>query len=272
LAPHTHILTVVVSFLVSFEILGMLSQTFHIPDTFYTNIPNPTPDPWDSRTVSMPAMLRAFKKNFELTLPDRPRNTTVVAKLNHHLDEIINHLDERPIGFRQGALPYLSFGLSGSARYRNFDFSVTWSGAGFQSFERTSEMRVPFWNNANSPAYVFEDRWRREDPFDLDSSWIPGKYPLSRRNVTDHSNLRKSDFWVTNVNYLRLESIELGYTLPQTALDLVRLRSGRVFLNGYNVFSFDNTGEFGIDPELASGNGLQYPQMRTINVGVALGL
>lgn len=78
----------------SFEILGMLSQTFHIPDTFYTNIPNPTPDSWDSRTVSMPMMLRAFKENIESTLPGRPRNDAVVAKLNHHLDEIIKHLDD----------------------------------------------------------------------------------------------------------------------------------------------------------------------------------
>jgi TonB-linked SusC/RagA family outer membrane protein len=187
-------------------------------------------------------------------------------------DGIINGLDERPIGFRQGALPYLSFGLSGSASFRNFDFSMAWSGAGFQSYERTSEMKVPFWNNANSPAFVFEDRWRREDPFDLNSPWIPGKYPLARRNVTDHSNLRKSDFWVTNVNYFRLETVELGYTLPQSILERVRLRNGRVFVNGYNVFSIDNTGEFGIDPELASGNGLQYPQMRAINVGASLGL
>lgn len=42
----------------------------------------------------MPMMLRAFKENFELTLPGRPRNTAVVAKLNHHLDEIIKHIDE----------------------------------------------------------------------------------------------------------------------------------------------------------------------------------
>lgn len=73
----------------------MLSQTFHIPDTFYTNVPNPTPDPWDSRAVSLHLMVRAFKDHFEHPLPGRPRNFTVVAKLNHHLDEIIKHLDGR---------------------------------------------------------------------------------------------------------------------------------------------------------------------------------
>lgn len=73
----------------------MLSQTFHIPDTFYTSIPNPTPDPWDSRAVSLHLMVHAFKEHFEHTLPGRPRNNAVVAKLNHHLDEIIKHLDGR---------------------------------------------------------------------------------------------------------------------------------------------------------------------------------
>lgn len=188
-------------------------------------------------------------------------------------DGIINGLDERPIGYLGGDnLPYLSFGFNGSAGWRNLDFSMNWAGAGFQSFERNFELKIPFQNNANSPAYMFEDRWRRENPFDLNSAWIPGKYPLARRGVLDHSNLRKSDFWVTNVRYFRLESVELGYTLPQALLERVRLRNGRVYLNGYNVFSTDNTRALGIDPELASSNGLQYPQMRTINVGASLGL
>lgn len=80
--------------IVSFEILGMLSQTFHIPDTFYTYIPNPTPDVWDSRAVSLPMLVQAFKDHFQQNLPGRPRNRTVVAKLNSHLDEIIDRLEE----------------------------------------------------------------------------------------------------------------------------------------------------------------------------------
>lgn len=188
-------------------------------------------------------------------------------------DGIINSLDERPIGFLGGNnLPYLSFGLNGSMGFRGIDFSMNWAGAGFQSFERNNELKIPFQNNANSPAYIFEDRWRRADPFDLNSAWIPGQYPLPRKGDPGHNNMRKSDFWVTNVRYLRLESIELGYSLPASLLARMKLDNARIFLNGYNVFSIDNTEVFGIDPELASSNGLQYPQMRTLNVGASLGL
>ncbi|OLE58123.1 MAG: hypothetical protein AUG74_17475 [Bacteroidetes bacterium 13_1_20CM_4_60_6] len=187
-------------------------------------------------------------------------------------DGIINELDERPIGFRQGALPYMSFGFNASASYGAFDLSLNFAGSAFQSFERVSEMKVPFWNNANSPAYMFRDRWRREDPFDRNSAWIPGKYPLARRGVLDHSNLRKSDFWVTNVSYLRLQSLALGFTLPPTLQRRLRVSDARVFVNGKNLLVLDNVGEFGIDPELASGNGLQYPQLREITIGVSLGL
>ena len=83
------------SLLVSFEILGMLSQTFHIPDTFYTFIPNPTPDVWDSRAVSLPLLIRAFKDHFVEDLPRRPRNRSVVAKLDQHLNKIIEHLNDQ---------------------------------------------------------------------------------------------------------------------------------------------------------------------------------
>jgi hypothetical protein len=75
----------------------MLSQTFHIPDTFYTFIPNPTPDVWDSRAVSLPLLMRAFKEHFAEDLPSRPRNRSVVTQLNQHLDKIIGYLDDQDL-------------------------------------------------------------------------------------------------------------------------------------------------------------------------------
>lgn len=187
-------------------------------------------------------------------------------------DGVINGMDERPIGYAQGALPYLSFGFNASASYKAFSFLAHFAGATFQSYERGFEMKVPFWNNANSPAYMFTDRWRREDPFDPNSPWIPGKYPLPRKNDQGHSNMRKSDFWVTNVSYLRLKSLELGYTLPRAVQDRLGMKSGRIFLNAKNLFSLDNVADIGLDPEISSSNGLQYPQMREIIIGASVGL
>ncbi|HEX6926767.1 MAG TPA: TonB-dependent receptor [Longimicrobiaceae bacterium] len=187
-------------------------------------------------------------------------------------DGIISSLDERPIGFRMGALPYLSFGLNASTAWKGFDLNLLFSGAGYQSYERNWEMKIPFQNDANSPEFMLTDRWHREDIWDPNSRWIPGKYPALRKEWETHSNMRKSDWWVTNVNYLRLRTVELGYTLPQSVIDSFRIRSARIYVTGSNLFSLDNVGEFGIDPEVASANGLQYPPLRMINVGANVGL
>lgn len=187
-------------------------------------------------------------------------------------DGIITGLDERPIGFRQGALPYLSFGLNTYTAWKGLDLSLNFAGSGYQSYERAWEMKIPFQNDANSPSYMFEDRWHREDLFDPNSPWVSGTYPALRKGLAGHSNMRKSDFWVTNVNYLRLKTVELGYTLPQSLIDSFRLRDARVYVTGYNLLSLDNVGDYGIDPEIASGNGLQYPPMRMVNIGANVGL
>lgn len=187
-------------------------------------------------------------------------------------DGIINGLDERPIGFRQGALPYLSFGFNTYAAWQGVDLSLQFSGAGYQSYERNWEMKIPFQNDANSPTYLFEDRWHREDIFDPNSRWVAGTYPAIRKEMGGHSNMRRSDFWVTNVNYLRLRTVELGYTLPESMLDSFRIRNARLYVTGYNLLSLDNVGKYGIDPEIASDNGLQYPPLRMVNIGANIGL
>ncbi|VUC23234.1 unnamed protein product [Clonostachys rosea] len=77
-------------FSLSFEILAMLAQTFHIEDTLFTFLPNPTPDRWDSKAVSLPKLLEAYELNFKEELAGRvPRNRTIVNRLKHHMGNII---------------------------------------------------------------------------------------------------------------------------------------------------------------------------------------
>ena len=75
-----------------------------------------------------------------------------------------------------------------------------------------------------------------------------------------------------NVTYLRARTLELGYSLPKPWLDKVGFQKARFYVNGYNLFSFDNLKKFGIDPEVNEENGLQYPQNKFVNVGVNLSI
>jgi hypothetical protein len=185
-------------------------------------------------------------------------------------DGMINGYDQRPIGFG-GGNPNVNFGLSISLSWKGIDFTADFSGASMYTFERNWEVRWPYQNGGNLLKDFYEDRWRRADPFDVNSQWIPGKYPALRFNEGGHSNYNKnSTFWVTNLKYLRARTIELGYSLPKTLLSRVHIKKTRFYVNAYNLFSIDNAAQYGLDPEVVDGNGLQYPQNKVINLGVNL--
>ncbi|HWV31919.1 MAG TPA: TonB-dependent receptor, partial [Dyadobacter sp.] len=185
-------------------------------------------------------------------------------------DGIINALDERPIGYAEGANPYLSFALNGSVSYKGFSMFFDFAGASLQSFQRNWELKIPYQNNGTSPHFMLEDRWHREDPFDPTSKWIPGTYPAIRKDNTSHVNFRKSDFWITNVRYIRLRNIELGYSFDQKISKKLGLSALRIYVNASNLFSIDNVKKYEIDPEISSGNALVYPQQRLFNAGFNL--
>ena len=187
-------------------------------------------------------------------------------------DGAINYLDERPIGYAEGAPPYVNYAFSTDLGYKGFTLRVDLVGAGLQTFRREVEQRIPFQNNGTSPDYMFEDRWHHQDPFNSDSPWVPGTYPAVRKDNPGHNNYRfRSDFWVRNVRYLRVRNVELGYNLPKPFLTKIGLSSMRVYVNGTNLYSFDNLKDIGLDPEVSSNGGLVYPPQRLFNAGFSVG-
>ncbi|MBW8687472.1 SusC/RagA family TonB-linked outer membrane protein [Chitinophaga rhizophila] len=182
-------------------------------------------------------------------------------------DKIINGMDQRPIGYAQGAQPYVSFGINGSVAWKGISLRFDFAGATMQSYLRDWELRYPFQNNGSSPAYMLTDRWHREDPYNPSSRWISGKYPAIRKDNTTHVNYAVNDFWITNVRYIRLKNLELGYSFSRDFVKRIGLSAVRVYVNGTNLFSLDNVKEYEIDPEISSTNGLVYPQQRLYNFG-----
>ena len=182
-------------------------------------------------------------------------------------DGVINGYDRRPVGYGAAQLPYLSFGFNSNVSYKGFDLSLNFAGGSLQSRGRVAELKKPFMGNANSPAYLFNDRWHREDIFDPESPWVAGTYPALRRTQNRHT-LWGSDFWFTNITYLRLRNVQLGYTLPKSILGKISFSRIRFFANALNLFSFDNMRDIGVDPETQRPNGLDYPSHRVVNVGI----
>jgi TonB-linked SusC/RagA family outer membrane protein len=188
-------------------------------------------------------------------------------------DGIINFMDMRPIGYAQVATPYMSFGLNSTFTFKGFNLNIDFAGATMQTYERQFEMQIPFQNNGAGVGYLISDAWRRRDPFNASSEWIPGTYPAVRKDFPTHvNNSNRNDFWIVNVSYIRLRNLELGYTLPKALLNKVGIEGLRFYVHGTNLFSIDNVKKFEIDPEISSTNGLVYPQQRLLNFGFNLNL
>lgn len=72
----------------------MLSRTFHIENSVFTYIPNPTPDRWDKRSVSLVKILEAYQKLFGDELDGTKRNPILVKKINAHIKAILSHQEK----------------------------------------------------------------------------------------------------------------------------------------------------------------------------------
>jgi TonB-linked SusC/RagA family outer membrane protein len=180
-------------------------------------------------------------------------------------DKVINGMDQRPVGYAEGGLPILNFGLNFSAQWRGFDLALDFTGSGCNTWTQMRELRVPFTNGGNSAQFMLEDQWHLADPSDASSELIPGKYPTMLAGNSSHSDYFESSFWIHNVVYLKLKNFELGYTLPESANRFLKSQKVRFYLSAENLFYLANIE--GIDPEVTSNSGVQYPTTRLISLG-----
>lgn len=181
-------------------------------------------------------------------------------------DGIINGMDERPIGYQTNWAPIISYGGTIGLQWKGVDLNIDLSGGAMQSWFQDYELRNAFHAGGNSPAFLLEDRWHKADPYNSDSEWIEGYYPAIR-NGNSGPNARNSDFWLTNVKYLRLRNVELGYNLPDNWTSKIDAQKIRIYTNVTNLITFSNVNQFEIDPEISARAAVVYPMQRTFVVG-----
>ncbi len=183
---------------------------------------------------------------------------------DYNKDGVINDNDTQIIG--RGDTPEISYGLGANVSWKRFSMSMNWAGAANYEFLKASFTVSPFWEDQTAYA-LFMDRWHREDPWDPDSKWIPGKYPSTINRGSPNNNI-SSSFWLTSANYLRLKSLNIGYDVNVSFLEKLKVQSLTVYLSGQNLLTFSKLGPF--DPENNNGRNNYYPQQKTYNVGLNL--
>ncbi len=162
-------------------------------------------------------------------------------------------------------VPYLIYGLNFSANYKNFDFAVLANGVSDVKVYLESEASQAFFNGAGAKQYVL-DRWTPGNPNPN------AAYPRVLISGDNTQNLVQSDFWLFNADYLRIKSLTLGYTLPKSVLDKIKIRGLRIYASSNNPFTIRGDKRLkDFDPEAASQRAA-YPQLKTYSFGINLTL
>jgi TonB-linked SusC/RagA family outer membrane protein len=186
-------------------------------------------------------------------------------------DGIINALDMRPMGFGHGNTPILSWGLGGSLGYGPFNLAYDFYGGALYSIDTFVDIRNPFGSDHGGKA-VDNSRWRRADVFDDNSEWIPGRFPPLRRGVS-HSNQLQSNVAYNNINFVRLQRVELGYSVPTSVAERFRMSSSRIYASVANPWVMDVNADYNWaqDPESGGGQVYPYPTVTNLGFNVTLG-
>ena len=178
-------------------------------------------------------------------------------------DGVINDNDRTKIGDPH---PDLIFGINLNMGYKNWDMSMFWNGSmGNDIFDYTAlYYETPYFFNGGRSTRVLD-------------SWSPtntgAALPALSETILNNEFTSANSFFVRDGSYLRLRTLQIGYTLPDTIASKLGASSARVYYNGTNLLTL--TDFTGLDPEVPRGGALdigvysaQYPTNSASSLGI----
>lgn len=107
------------------------------------------------------------------------------------------------------------------------------------------------------------DRWTEENP---DQNAFYPRLSYGSETTSNINNFQKSTWWVRNMNFLRLKTLQISYNLPKPWVNKVHLKNAAVYVMGTNLFTLSRFKLW--DPELNTDNGAFYPNTTSYSVGI----
>ena len=108
-----------------------------------------------------------------------------------------------------------------------------------------------------------DDRWTEENP---DQNAFYPRLSYGSETTSSINNFQKSTWWVRNMNFLRLKTLQISYNLPKPWVNKVHLKNAAVYVMGTNLFTLSRFKLW--DPELNTDNGASYPNTTSYSVGI----
>lgn len=107
------------------------------------------------------------------------------------------------------------------------------------------------------------DRWTEENP---DQNAFYPRMSYGSETTSNINNFQKSTWWVRDMNFLRLKTLQISYNLPKPWVNKVHLKNAAVYVMGTNLFTLSRFKLW--DPELNTDNGASYPNTTSYSVGI----
>jgi len=175
-------------------------------------------------------------------------------------DGLVTDQDE---GFIGGTVdPRIVYGFGGNINFKSWDLSFFFQGIG--DTHRVIGGSTYFLPGSGKAVLGnvydnYNDRWTEENP-SQDVFW-----PRLSEDPNQH-NYRGSSWWKKDMSFLRCKVIEFGYSLPKKIVNKAGMKSARVYVSGNDLFYLSKFKMW--DPELNTSDGLKYPGMRSVMVGI----
>jgi TonB-linked SusC/RagA family outer membrane protein len=186
-------------------------------------------------------------------------------------DGVIDSLDEVAIGYTN--LPEISYGFGATAQWNGWDFNIFFQGVARTSFFLSGySIRSIFASGNMERGAVNEDVygnvWMSTNTAEQNANVKYPRLSMGSGGAGSSNNTQDSTWWLRNGSFLRLKSLEIGYTLPSSITNKTFIKAMRFYVAGNNLIQFSPFKLW--DPEknqnYADGSG--YPLNRVFSIGL----
>lgn len=156
--------------------------------------------------------------------------------------------------------PRYNFGINLSAEYKGFDFSAFINGVGKRTIVLDGDASKPF----NAPWYQSAEYW-------YGKTWTPERTNARFPEISNDNDRKGYNYAVStntrhNIAFARLKNIQLGYSIPKSYTQKLKMEKVRVYFSGEDIFEIHNA-PGGWDPE-DGGGFVSYPFARNFSFGI----
>jgi hypothetical protein len=179
-------------------------------------------------------------------------------------DGVIDSYDRTVIG--RGDVAAIQYGFGFDLAYKAFSIGAFFQGQAQADIQLGGNSIQPFSGDGGvGNAYsIITDRWTPDNP--RQNAFYPR---LAYGGPNNSNNNQGSNWWVKDASFLKLRTIEAGYSFPKQAFKRLGVESARLYFIGTNIATFSKFKLW--DVELNTSNGVKYPQVTAYALGLNIG-